>query len=422
MCDFTDMVLDLENKCSHCKSHVSAGDLLQCVDCSTAFHVKCPELRQNEKPCTDTFLGLYYQKSTKKPNFTWRCDQCATDKDTAEKVILSQRVEQITRNVVSLTSVINDIATKVDTLSSANTLLPGNPTIGNTSPNPWDNRDTVQRIRSSLKESIMVKPRDTGKPDIKKIEKIVDENNLHVHSIGVSHVGNTIINCSAESAKTLQEKLKEDDEIKHHDIQPLQELLPSISIVGVTATEWETAAKETQERYDTFTQKLRDKNDFLDTLITQGETFKILFMKPPGGKYANYQIVARVSPTVRDAIHAKYNRLFIRAISVRIHDRFYVKRCFKCNGFGHYTAGCKSTDVSCGICSENTHESINCPHKLQQGTTHHKCINCKKAGNPAYIDHNAAYHKCPAYLAAQKKLKLNISYYQGKNGPLAPRH
>ena len=146
-------------------------------------------------------------------------------------------------------------------------------------------------------------------------------------------------------------------------------------------------------------------------------------MKAPNGRYENFQIVVRVSTKIRDAIRSNWNRLYIGTTSAKVYDRFYVKRCYQCNGFGHYAAECSGV-VSCGICSLLTHESKDCPHRAETGSTHLSCINCKKAGGAggtSHQGHAASSPKCPAYKLAQKKLRGNTPYYQGKNWPLSPR-
>ena len=414
-----DTYIDQQGNCVDCNLAVTKSCQLQCADCEQTFHAACKNLDKDDTQCTPTFLGLFHANSTKKPNFSWTCNTCATSKDTAHKVAMTQQIDKLSIQVSQLSDAVATIVGKVDKM---NTLTPGKPPPGPTadlSTNPWSDPSAVQRIRSAL----VVKPHlATGGADVKKkIAKIVVENNLQVHSIGVSSTGNTFVNCPSQPVRDeLQQKLREDDEMKDHVTESLHDMQPSISIVGVTTEDWASTSENTQEKIDAFTQQLKGQNGFLETMMSNGETFKILFMKPPNSNYKSYQIVARVSPAVRYAIHNKWNKLFIGATSVRVHDRFYVKRCFKCNGFGHYTAKCNGS-ISCGICSEENHESKDCPHNSEAAIAHHKCINCKRGGKE-YENHNAASSKCPTYVLAQTKLKGNIAYYQGKNWPPTSRH
>ena len=102
-------------------------------------------------------------------------------------------------------------------------------------------------------------------------------------------------------------------------------------------------------------------------------------MKEPRGKYKHYQVVAHVSPEIRDIIGKHRNRLYIGIESVRVYDRFYVKRCNKCNHFGHYKDDCEQF-ISCGLCSSDVHETETCPLKRAPNQAELKCVNCMRSG------------------------------------------
>ena len=203
-----------------------------------------------------------------------------------------------------------------------------------------------------------------------------------------------------------------------HDITPLHEMCPSISIVGVTTDEW-NIAQVNDAGLTALKEKFRSYNPFLEDLIESGESFNILFIKPPKGNFNNFHVVARVSPKIRDVLHNRGNRIVIEAISVRVYDRFYVKRCNRCNGFGHYANSCQEPQ-SCGVCASLNHQSSECDDKNTTGTQHLNCINCKRSNRKSQ-GHSASSRTCETYIAAQKKLKVNIPYYQGKNWPPPPR-
>ena len=276
---------------------------------------------------------------------------------------------------------------------------------------PWSNPSEVQRMKSSLKSSLMIKPNNLNeKPDIKTIKKVVEENNLQVHHIGVSKTGNTFINCPSEKAREeLNQKLQQTAELSGYTPEPLQDHHPTISIIGVTNEELDPSQTGDAGKTELIN-KFRAQNTFLRELMDKNHSFKILFIKPPNGNYKNYQIVARVSPVIRDAISAKWNRLFICATSVKVNDRFYIKRCWKCNKFGHYSGDCKG-ETSCGICASLQHKTDDCNHKDLTNTTNLNCINCLRERKPSN-GHTATSPKCPAYVSAQKKLRGNIPYYQ----------
>ena len=414
----TDSFVNNDGKCNKCDITVPEKELLQCEECKTSFHVMCAMINPGEKHCTRSFLNQYLTQSTKKPNFSWKCDPCTTCQDAAKKSDLAQIVHGLVLKVEALTTAFGDFKqeTKQGNTTLANTLgslkqdikqditsiqplLPQPSTQGN----PWANTGATQKLRSSF----LVKPSQTGTADMGKINKIVSDNNLQVNMIGVSQKGHTFIHCpNEEASKKLQSHIQ--TELTEHVVHPLQDPLPTISITGVTGTQW-NPTQTTTEGISNFTQKLRDQNPFLESLVSDGETLKVIFMKSPNAEFKNFQIVARVSPKIRDAITAHWNKLYIGATSVRVYDRFYVKRCNKCNRFGHYKDTC-SEAPACGICGAEDHESEACNHKTD--TSRHSCINCKR-GNLQNTGHNATSPKCPAYLTAQKKIRGNTPYYQG---------
>ena len=122
-----------------------------------------------------------------------------------------------------------------------------------------------------------------------------------------------------------------------------------------------------------------------------------------------YQVVARVSDRIRDALKANNDRVFIGFSSYRVFDRFYVKSCASCHRFGHYHANCSSTP-SCGYCCSPDHTSEHCPLREDKDPSKYKCINCKEAGKVC-DGHSSHWQKRPTYMEQQKKMRSSIPYY-----------
>ena len=99
-------------------------------------------------------------------------------------------------------------------------------------------------------------------------------------------------------------------------------------------------------------------------------------------------------------------------VAHRVVDRFYVKRCNKCQKFGHYQNECEDI-ISCGYCC-GAHSSSDCNQVEIEDFKNYKCINCKRE-NKKCEGHSAHWHKCPTYLEKQKRLKKSIPYYSQKN-------
>ena len=89
-------------------------------------------------------------------------------------------------------------------------------------------------------------------------------------------------------------------------------------------------------------------------------------------------------------------------------DSFHVKRCNKCQAFGHYADKCVSVSTVCGYCCEN-HKSNDCILKDSNRNTH-RCFNCRAVGIEEFEGHATFFRDCPAYVIQQKKLESSIAY------------
>ena len=97
-------MLNSEGKCHECELTVHKDESLQCDVCKYSYHVFCEGLDTGEKHCTKTFLTQFIAKSTRKPNFSWKCDPCAIQQDNAEKTDLAQIVHRLASQVEALTT------------------------------------------------------------------------------------------------------------------------------------------------------------------------------------------------------------------------------------------------------------------------------------------------------------------------------
>ena len=133
---------------------------------------------------------------------------------------------------------------------------------------------------------------------------------------------------------------------------------------------------------------------------------KVIFISPmkDQGNDGLHQAVLRVSEELREGIKANGNRIFLGSSSCPVYDRFFVKRCNRCQGFHHFHKDCKKNQI-CGNCA-GKHDTRQC----QEDNIIYKCINCS-IGGFANTDHMASSYDCPAYIAEQDKLKKSIHYY-----------
>ena len=76
------------------------------------------------------------------------------------------------------------------------------------------------------------------------------------------------------------------------------------------------------------------------------ENTEVIFIAPmKDQEQERYQAVIRVSGTIRDRIKANGNRVFVGSTSCPVYDRFFIKRCNRCQEVHHFAKDCKKTEV-----------------------------------------------------------------------------
>lgn len=390
-------LIDGKGKCTSCSQDVTQPDVLVCCSCNSSFHAMCTTVEKQNYLTTASFLKIF-QKA--RDNFKWFCNECLTQFETSKCATIDDRIGHLVEQVSKMSKNMNELSNTVSTLkSSHSTPLVSNS--GNVN-SVWSDVNRTQHVKSSL----VMKPvaGDSAKtlPDLTKLKDIAVKNRIQVSNIGKSKTGNTFIHCSSAADRDkLQPLLAES--YNNREILPLEEKLPHITIVDILkATETEEVTK------DAVLSQIQDQNPHIAQLIDSGEEFKVLFIKSNATSPDKFSVVVKLSCKIRDSIRSNRNRVFIGITSCRVYDRFFVKRCNKCQEFGHYKNNCTKQDV-CGYCGGN-HPSEGCSLKISPDPTKLKCANCK-ANNLECSGHSTFWPKCPSYIIAQKKLKSTIPYF-----------
>lgn len=410
-----EFTIDLTGKCSSCSNNAAPAEIISCESCKKIFHALCPSVvNKQDGICNISFLKLWHSGS-KKSNFKWYCDPCLTHMEHSQFsdfqtkfFTLIEKVNDLTNEVKSLSGTVGKQNESITVLNSEIASLKSlknddgkngeSSNVAFTSPlygGSWSNPKSVQNLKASL----VVKPVSTESPiNIASIEKIAVKHRIPVSRVGVASNGNTFVHCPTKAARDKLQPLLTSD-LPEQTVMALKDKMPSISIAGIT--------KEVSK--EELLIQICNQNEYISDLIGQGNEFKILFVKAPSAGYSNYQVVVRLSPSIRSAIASRNNRLFLGLTTCRVHDRFYVKRCNKCNCFGHYKSDCTNS-TACGYCMKDDHESIDCPLRNSKDTSVFKCSNCHKAGLD-HEGHSALWFNCPSYKSAQKRLQSSIPYY-----------
>ena len=165
------------------------------------------------------------------------------------------------------------------------------------------------------------------------------------------------------------------------------------------------------------TSLIRDKNPCIDSLVTVGHTFQIVFISTHSNGN-DLTIGIKVSPLIRSTILSEQNGyLFIGSKRCLFNDRFNVGQCYHCQHLGHTSQNCGNKDSSptCLYCM-GSHRSNSCIYKNQ--IDQHCCAKCHESTNDSEVQncrsHNSASPDCPVYIRECQRL-ANITDFSSKN-------
>ena len=367
-------ILKPDGTCNRCTKNAQAENL-RCAICENRFHViECTA----PKMCTSTFLKTTYpQLANLYPCITFMCDFCRENKKMKDENVMMDRFNKMEADIRDIKQLLRK---DKDT------------------PQPTGHTPTWAEKVANKPAAIVIKQGPSEERDdrpvtadnLEEIKNIAIHKSAEVLSTYKNKQGNHVIICQNERSK---------EALMPH----LVETFPSKTLVTPPPRCPTITIKDIRGNYDA--------TQLYDTIKRQNErieispdNFNIIFTKQVHDSPGTHYAVVRVSDKVRDQLKANRDTLFIGLNSCKIRDRFFARRCNKCQAIGHYHGQCENDTSVCAKCSLN-HDTRSCH------TTNYKCYNCL-LDNRTDTKHPAYSPKCPVYLAAQAKVKEKISYYQ----------
>ena len=394
--------------CTTCNDTEASQTALACLFCKLEFHAVCRDADKDRTKtdiiCPRTFFNSYRNRnkstgvdSGRFGTFTFVCDVCMTRLEQKSAATAESKVDIIDKRV-------NDLSQSMDNMKE---LLLKVVDMQNTKtpeklPSPADIIPEKPSYRSVL---IMSSKNPENKTeDCKQVDKIIQENSIHADKRYVNKKGEIVVVCptTADRENLVSKVTQELPELKTH--QP-PDRLPTISVANLTEKYSEKSLQDL----------ILQSHPEIKTLTEQGEKFSVLKVKPQIKNSEKHQATIRVSNNIRKVIERKLgDRLYIGSFSCKVFDQFHIKRCNKCQGFGHYKSDCQSGKTVCGYCSNN-HLSESCPEK-EQSNFLPCCTNCTRGKfSDQKHTHTAFDRICPSYIAEQQLLRKTINYYSSKN-------
>ena len=239
------------------------------------------------------------------------------------------------------------------------------------------------------------------------VKNLANVNHIQVNNTITKENGDVIVNMPTIESQEKFLPILNSGQLTGNVTVKVPKKLPTISIGNITEF----------DNPELFIEKVKAQNPKIKEKIENGSHFEIIHTRKPtdlsttGSKFI--QVIARVSEDIRSAIKVNGDKIFTDLVSHKVLDRFYIRRCNKCQRYGHYQNTCSNSEC-CAYCKSAEHKSSECPLKIASQISQYKCVNCEESGKDA-MGHSAHWSKCPHYISLQNKLKESMPFYATKN-------
>ena len=378
-------ILDVGGQCKRCKKNAQ-HEFMECWLCNQKYHVvDCDDQDPMVQP---SFLKSQWPTISRKwPCITFTCPNCREDAKTKEEHVMARRVRLLEENNLKTSKKLEEIA---EMLGNRNTqgMSSDVKTFANAVANEGPSLIVIEKPDEEVS-------RDEKQETMNQLNKVARESKVAIKKTFTNKAGKTVVVCQNQKSK--EAILPHVNRLfAERKISTPKPKLPTVSIPFIVG----------DYTKDDLVTALQNQNEGNGMLFNH-DNAEVIFISPMKHQDSDeslYQAVIRVSEDLRQQIKANGDRVFIGSTSCPVYDRFYIKRCNRCQGFHHYQKECKRNEV-CGKCSE-LHDTRKC----NKGPENYKCINCSISGFEE-VNHCSSSFDCPAYLAEQEKLKKSIHFY-----------
>ena len=309
-------IIDQSGSCTECKKEADDNEILQCQSCEVFCHATCGEGTPS-KPQLINF------KKIKSRNFIFYCDSCLTRRESFEASSTKEQIDELKQSVSDLHSEFKKFQMKFPDTEKKK------PSSEDEQPQKWS-----EVVKTDKRKATLCIKSGSEAVDLSEIGKLAVENNIQISSAKVSEKGDIFINMPSQVSKEALAPLLNQSGINKENIIEVKSKLPTISVLNV----------KNYESKERFIEKVKKQNPTIKTQIENGSEFNVVFSKKPKdetSEQANgHQVVIRVSEEIRNSIKRNGNRIFLELSAHKVVDRFYIKRCNRCQMYGHYQNQC----------------------------------------------------------------------------------
>ena len=226
----------------------------------------------------------------------------------------------------------------------------------------------------------------------KIVEAAIMENEVEVVESYENKSGDLTVVCETEEKRN---ELKDLVALKSQEIviTTPREMRHSVTIVGLRTEYDKEEITEMLSKQNSFIRKFAQNNNLEDHVTVH-------IVKPLKNDETRYQAFCDVSSTLREVFSHYNDKITVGLKTCKVYDRYNIKRCYKCQEFGHYARECVHETPVCGKCGEE-HNTRECE------STYNKCVNCVRSECDDCL-HSTSSIECPQLIEQQEKLKKKL--------------
>ena len=219
----------------------------------------------------------------------------------------------------------------------------------------WFNKERLETVKAPPAPSVLVvgktNEQDKDQKNLEVVEKVIMENDIGLKKSYKNKSGELVIVCESKETRDNLSNIVESIDKKIPTKSPNGKR-PTIAIVGQYKEYTTEEIRSMMVKQNDFIKKFATTNDIDDHC-------KVLVVRPTKRNAGMFQVFVSISAVLRDGIKQHNDRITLGLTSCKVYDQYHVKRCNKCQFFGHYAKDCTSTEDYCAKCGE-THETEKC--------------------------------------------------------------
>lgn len=386
---------EVENCCGVCSKKFKRNKtdkIIECdADCKKSFHLDCTDLKVEE-----------YEMVCKKKSIKWFCVTCdqsciggGLTRIDSEVQCVIESLNRLKDDVKDMGAVLNENLAIFKDQDSSGTKL---------------NKKSYASVvkKGKLSESLIIESLGDEEGEVENYESLKQNVTSKLDpvklGIGIRKVqacgkGKVMISCnSSQSVEVLRSEAKEVLGKKYQVREQESGWRPRLMVLGLQKN-----CMDGDE--ETFVNNVIEHNK-LDT--NNDKVFVKKVISFPDARFPRQvKVVLEVDAESRRRLIGA-GILNLKWHTGRVRDHVFVRRCYKCGGYGHTQKDCKN-EVSCPDCAGD-HDLNDCRAR----ETDMKCNNCmsanKKLGLNLNIHHSSRDHNCKSYQRQIDNLESRINY------------